>query len=77
MNLTVINGGTTDQQRKQMAENLRFWAHEVEAGRCTDLVAMYVHHGEYRFRVWSTRLNAVALTAMAHDEALRQMRTTA
>lgn len=72
--LTKIVGGATSESRADAAAQLRHFADRIESGECTDYVLFAVDDGHYRYRRWATRFNAVALTAMAHNEAIRHMK---
>jgi hypothetical protein len=54
---------------------LRDFADAIESGRCVDFVAMFVCDEQFQYRRWSTKMNAIALTAMAHRSAVDEMRT--
>ncbi len=70
----VITGGWQPEMRDGVVEYLQGLIEKIESGAVTDFVMIYTCDNQYRYRRWTSKLNAVALTAMAHDEALRMMR---
>lgn len=70
----VITGGWLPDARADFAQYLRKMADRVDAGDVTDMVMMYCDDNTYCYKRWTSKFSAVALTAMAHEEALRMMR---
>lgn len=74
-NLQSIVGGASPESRASAVETLRAYADAIESGRCVDFVAVFVCDDEFQYRRWSTKMNAIALTAMAHRAAVDEIRT--
>lgn len=72
--LSSIVGGASPESRASAVEFLRTMADDVESGKCTDFVMLCVLDERFHWRRWASKMNAVCMTAMAHSEALREMR---
>ena len=72
--LKVIEGKFGIRAPAGLADELRRMADAADRGELTELVACYVEGDSYNF-IWdASKLNCIAMTAMAHSNALDRMR---
>lgn len=72
--LKVIEGNFGLRAPAGLADALRRMADAADRGELTDLVACFVEGGNYNF-IWdSSKLDCIAMTAMAHANAIQRMR---
>ena len=72
--ITCIAGGATPQSRATAAATLTEIAEAVREGRCDDYVVIYSREGQFKYERWTTYMHAISMSAMALDEALKEMR---
>ena len=67
--LTPIKRPPSDLARK-----LREMADSADAGRLTDIVTIYVEDDNFEFRIGTSKLQAIAMASMLHEQTLNHMK---
>lgn len=57
-----------------LAQKLRAMADLAEAGRLTDIVMAYVEDDNFEFRIGTSKLQAIAMASMLHEQTLNHMK---